>query len=84
LALAPKLGKQSAHALVYSIAMNAADQGVPLREAVLVEPRIVAVLGMEEIAQLFDLGHGTGCCAEMVDCVLSQTNAYLNEEAHDE
>ena len=76
LKLAPKLGKQSAHALVYSIAMNAADQGVPLREAVLAEPRIVAVLGMEEIEQLFDLGHGTGCCADMIDCVLSQMDTY--------
>lgn len=76
LAVAPKLGKQSAHALVYVIAMDAARLGVPLREAVLAEPKILAVLGTDEIERLFDAGHGTGCCAQMVDRVLAQARAF--------
>ncbi|MDQ3772966.1 MAG: adenylosuccinate lyase family protein [Pseudomonadota bacterium] len=72
LALSPKLGKQSAHALVYRVAMDAAERGIPLREAVLAEPRIVAQVGVAGIECLFDVGQGTGCCAEMVDRVLAQ------------
>ncbi len=75
LALAPKLGKQSAHALVYRLAMDAAERGVPLREAVLAEPQIVAQLGATEIENLFDVGQSTGCCAQMVDRVLAKAEA---------
>ncbi|PZN71161.1 MAG: adenylosuccinate lyase family protein [Candidatus Methylumidiphilus alinenensis] len=75
LALAPKLGKQSAHALVHAIAMDAAEHCTPLCEAVLAEPKILAVLGREEIERLFDTGQATGYCAEMVDRVLGQVHA---------
>ena len=75
LALAPKLGKQSAHALVYRVAMDATERGITLREAVLAEPQIVAQLGVTEIEGLFDVGQSTGCCAQMVDRVLAQAEA---------
>jgi adenylosuccinate lyase len=39
LALAPKLGKHSAHALVYRAAMDAAKRDITLREALLAEPQ---------------------------------------------
>jgi adenylosuccinate lyase len=75
LALAPKLGKQSAHALVYRVAMDATERSITLREAVLAEPQIVAQLGAAVIERLFDVGEGTGCCAQMVDRVLAQVEA---------
>ena len=75
LALSPKLGKQSAHALVYRVAMEATERGITLREAVLAEPQIVAQLGVAGIEGLFDVGQGTGCCAQMVDRVLAQAEA---------
>ncbi len=75
LALALKFGKQSAHALVYRVAMEAAERGTPLREAVLAEPQIVAQLGAAEIENLFDMGQSTGCCAQMVDRVLALAEA---------
>jgi len=75
LALAPKLGKQSAHALVHRVAMEAAERGIPLREAALAEPQIVALLGVAGVESLFDMGHGTGCCARMVDRVLAQADS---------
>lgn len=75
LALAPKLGKQSAHALVYHVAMDAAERGIGLREAVLAEPQIVAALGGEGIDSLFDVGESTGCCTQMVDRVLTEAEA---------
>jgi adenylosuccinate lyase len=75
LALAPKLGKQSAHALVYRVAMDAAERGIGLREAVLADPQIVAELGVEEIESLFDVIQSTGCCARMVDRVLAEAES---------
>ena len=75
LALSSKLGKQSAHALVYRVAMEATERGITLREGVLAEPQIVAQLGVARIEGLFDVGKGTGCCAQMVDCVLAQAEA---------
>ena len=71
LGLAPTLGKQSAHALVYRMAMDAAERGTTLREALLAEPQIVAQLGVAGIESLFDVGQSTGCCAQMVDRVLA-------------
>jgi adenylosuccinate lyase len=76
LALAPKLGKQSAHALVYRVAMDAAEHGTGLREAVLAEPEIVEALGAEEIGNLFDVGQSTGFCTQMVDRVLAEAEAH--------
>jgi adenylosuccinate lyase len=75
LALAPKLGKQSAHALVHRVAMDAAAHGVPLREAVFAEPQIVAQLGVAGVESVFDAGQSTGCCAQMVDRVLAEAEA---------
>ncbi len=75
LALAPKLGKQSAHALVYRVAMEATKRGITLREAVLADPQIVAQLGVAGIENPFDLEQSTGCCAQMVDRVVAQAEA---------
>lgn len=72
LALAPKLGKQSAHALVYHVAREAAERGIPLREAALAEPQIIALLGVAAVESLFAAGHEIGCCAGMVDRVLAR------------
>jgi adenylosuccinate lyase len=75
LALAPKIGKQSAHTLVHHVAMDAAERGISLREAVLAEPQILTSLGVAGIESLFDAGHGTGCCAQMVDRVLAHAES---------
>lgn len=71
LALSPKLGKQTAHALVHRVSMQAAIHGVTLRDAVLGEPQIVSVLGVPGIEHLFDTAPSAGCCVAMVDRVLS-------------
>lgn len=75
LALAPSLGKQSAHTLVYRVAMAAAELGITLREAMLNEAQVVTLLGVGEIEKLFDLGQSTGFCAAMVDRVLAEVKA---------
>ncbi|MGR8979537.1 MAG: class-II fumarase/aspartase family protein [Gammaproteobacteria bacterium] len=76
LALAPKLGKQSAHALVYRVAMAATEQGLTFKEALLAEPEIASALDSPGIENLFDLHRSTGCCGQMVDRVLSEVRAW--------
>jgi len=76
LALAPRLGKQSAHTRVYRLAMAAAERGQPLKDAVQAESDLVAILGAEGIERLFDLNQSTGCCGVMVDQVLAEAMAH--------
>ena len=78
LTLAPKLGKQSAHELVYSVAMAASEQGISLKKALLAEPRIVSELGNAAIVRLFDIEPNTGCCAQMADQVLADIETWLS------
>lgn len=81
LALSPLLGKQSAHALIYRIAISASERGITLKEAVLSETQILSVLDATAIESLFDLRHSTGCCARMVDRVLAQASYFLGDKA---
>ena len=72
LALAERIGKQSAHSLVYETAMNAHTAGRGLKEIILNNPQICAHLSSEEIETLFDYRQHTGQCAAMVDQVLAE------------
>ena len=70
LALAARIGKQSAHTLVYETAMNAHSEGRGLKEAILENQQICAHLSTTEIEALFDYRQHTGQCGAMVDRVL--------------
>lgn len=76
LALTPHLGKQSAHALVYKVAMAASEQGMPFKDALLAEAEIVSLLGSDAIDQAFDVQRSTGSCGAMVDQVLALVKAW--------
>jgi adenylosuccinate lyase len=76
LALAAKIGKQSAHTLVYETSLAARAAGRPLRESVLEDSQIRANLSMTEIETIFDYRQHTGQCEAMVDRVLSKLAAY--------
>lgn len=71
LRLAEKVGKQSAHTMVYDTAMKAAEAGRPLKEALLENAAITARLSPEEIESLFDYRQHTGLCREMVERVIA-------------
>jgi adenylosuccinate lyase len=75
MALAPRIGKQSAHTLVYEVAMAATDAGRPLKTALLAEPRARAHLSAEEIEALFDYGGQARRCAAFVDRVVARAEA---------
>ena len=70
LALAEKVGKQTAHTLVYETAMKAHEAGRPLKDALLADPALTAHLPPEKIESLFDYRQHIGLCREMVDRVV--------------
>ncbi len=72
LVLAKTLGKQSAHRLVYDLTMQAQDEGLHLKQALINNPQIGAILTHDEIEALFNLGQSTGVCAAMVEQVIAR------------
>jgi adenylosuccinate lyase len=72
LALAVRIGKQSAHTLVYETAMHAHTVGRGLKEAILDNPQICTHLSTQEIENLFEYRRHTGQCTAMVDQVLAE------------
>ena len=77
LTLAEKVGKQTAHTLVYETAMKAQEAGRPLKEALLENPAITAHLSPETIESLFDYRQHVGLCREMVDRVLADSRRQI-------
>jgi len=72
LTLAKTLGKQSAHQLVYEVTLQAQSERLHLKQALINNQKISAILNSDEIEALFDLEKSTGVCADMVDQVIAQ------------
>jgi adenylosuccinate lyase len=70
LKLAGKIGRATAHRIVYDIAMQARDTGLPFKAALLNNETAMAHLTPEEIEQLFDPMTHVGACTALVDRVL--------------
>ena len=70
LALAPHIGRDAAHRLMYQLAIAARAGGRSLLEAVRTEPAITALLDASTLDALLDVASHTGACGEMVDRVL--------------
>jgi adenylosuccinate lyase len=75
LALSQKIGKQTAHDIVYTTAMAAFEANRPLKDAILENEQIRAHLTVEEIEHLFDYHRQLGLCPEFVDRVSEMTRA---------
>lgn len=71
LALAPRIGRDAAHRLMYELAIAARARGQTLIDAVRADATIAATLSSNEIDALLDLNNHTGQCAAMVDAVLA-------------
>ena len=80
LELAKRIGKQSAHTLVYETAMNAYVTGRGLKEAILDNPQLSAHLSTTEIEALFDYRQHIGQCSAMVDQVLVELRKFDEPE----
>ena len=73
--LAPKVGKAQAHHLAYAAAGRAMDEGGTLREALLEDHEVSALLSEAEIDALLDPANYLGSAPAMVDAVLARYQA---------
>ncbi len=71
MALAPAVGRQRAHDIVYRAAMAAVESGSSLEVILLGDPEVTAHLSREQIRGALDPSAYTGLSAEFVDRVLA-------------
>lgn len=69
LALGEAIGKQTAHEVVYEVAMKSQEEGVPFREALQADERVSAHLDAAAIEELLDPAGYIGLAPEIVDRV---------------
>lgn len=74
-ALSGKLGKQTAHELVYEASMHGLEQGVSFEQALMRDPRVRDALSPEELRKALDPATYVGLAPQIVDQVLAQTRA---------
>ena len=67
LALGTKVGKQTAHEIVYEVAMAAHETGTGFRETLAADPRVARHLAREEIEELLDPERYLGLTGQIVD-----------------
>jgi adenylosuccinate lyase len=70
-ALSAKVGKQSAHLLVYEASMAGIEAGHSFRDALEAVPAITKVLSPAELDELLDPGAAVGEAPEIVDEILA-------------
>ena len=70
LTLAQKIGRQTAHDVVYECAMRSVDSGLPFRQTLAEHPLAAAHLPPQEIERLLDPLQYTGLAAQFVDRLL--------------
>lgn len=71
MALAPSLGRDAAHALVAGACRRAAAQGAHLRDVLLREPDVTAVLDRGAIERLFDPARYLGASSAFIERALA-------------
>lgn len=69
-ALSEKVGKQTAHHLVYELSMQSVEQKIPFKELLTRDEQVSAVLSIEQINQLLDPSKYTGLASQKVDEVI--------------
>jgi adenylosuccinate lyase len=74
-ALSDKVGKQSAHELVYEVAMRGIDEGKTFEQALQGDAHVQRALGPQELTALLDPTTYVGMAPEIVDRVLAETKA---------
>lgn len=72
--LAGKVGRATAHRLVYDLAMLAREENLPFKEALLRSEVVASHLTPEEIEELFDPTAHIGQCLALVDRVLQDAS----------
>lgn len=73
--LSKKLGKQTAHELVYEASMHGIEHGVSFEKALMRDQRVAAALRPEELRKALDPTTYVGHAPQIVDEVLAQARA---------
>ena len=73
--LSDKVGKQTAHDLVYEASMHGIEHGVSFERALMQDQRVAAALTPEELRKALDPTTYVGLAPQIVDNVLAQTRA---------
>lgn len=74
-ALSEKVGKQTAHDLVYEASMHGIEHGSSFEQALMQDPRVAAALPPAELRKVLDPTTYVGLAPQIVDNVLAQTRA---------
>lgn len=74
-ALSDKVGKQTAHELVYEASMHGLEHGVTFEQSLMQNPRVREALSAEELRAALDPTTYIGLAPQIVDNVLAQTRA---------
>ena len=74
LALGEKIGKQTAHEVVYEIAMSSFEKEIPFKDALMLDQRVSNHLKEEEIVELLNPEAYIGESEEIVDKVLEKSD----------
>jgi adenylosuccinate lyase len=74
-ALSGKVGKQTAHELVYEASMHGLERGVTFEKSLMENPRVRAAFSDDELSAVLDPTTYVGLAPQIVDHVLAQTRA---------
>ena len=74
-ALADKVGKQSAHEMVYEAAMHGMSGNITFEQVLMADGRVKQALGADELKLLLDPTTYVGLAPEIVERVLAETRA---------
>ena len=78
LAMAPTLGKQSAHIQVYDLIVKAKKDNIKFKQALLADNTLSKLLGHKKIETIFEVDKLTSYCGVMVDQVLNKVKYEKN------
>jgi adenylosuccinate lyase len=84
LALAGRLGKHTAHEVVYEAALAGAQRHQSFRDALLSDPRVARELSQEELNDVLDPSRALGQTVELIDNVVAAGRAARTREAQDQ
>lgn len=79
--IAPIIGRNQAHELVFAAAGRANDAGRTLREELLNDPAVMQHITNEQLDNLLDPANYTGSAGAMVDAVVARASAMLGTAA---
>src|SRR5262245_37393726 len=79
-AISDKLGKQTAHELVYEVSMHGLENGIPFEQALREDKRVRDAISAEELRKVLDPTTYVGLAPQHVDKVLEQArkSGWLN------